>query len=408
MNYIFYIARRITGKDKENFSGPAVKTAIVAIALGLSVMIISVAVLTGFQQQIRDKVVGFGAHIQIDNFGANASFEANPVSKKQDFYPDITDHEGIEHIQVFAYKAGIIKVEDQIQGVVMKGIGNDFDWKYFRSNIVDGDIFEISDSLKSNEVLISRLQAAKLELAVGDDLRMYFLGGSQAQPRGRKFSISGIYETGLEDFDKLYVIGDIAHIQKLNNWDHDQVSGFEIFINDFDRLDELGIYVYDHVDYTLNVQTVREVYPQIFDWLKLLDKNVIVILILMILVSGITMISTLLILVLDRTSMIGVLKALGMRNSSIRKLFLVNASMIIGKGLFWGNLAGILICVVQYYFRIIPLDQASYFVSWVPVKISITYILLINAGTFLVCLLMLLIPSYVITKITPMKAIRFR
>lgn len=408
MNLELLIARRATGKDKENFSGPIVSIAQAAVALGLASMILSISILTGFQREIRDKVIGFGAHIQVDNFDVNASFESKPVSSDQPFYPDLAGKvEGVSHIQVFAYKAGILKTEEQIQGVVLKGVGTDYSWDFFEKYITRGSSFKITDTATSTKVLVSEYLASRLMLETGDPLRMYFLGGENLQPRGRRFEVAGIYETGLEEFDKLYVIGDIKQIRKLNSWRDDEVSGFEIFINDFSELDRITEEIYHIVDYDLNVSNVRELYPQIFDWLKLLDKNVIVILVLMIAVSVITMISTLLILILERTNMIGILKALGMRNYKVRRIFFYNAAGIIGKGLLWGNIAGIIPGLIQHHFGILKLDQASYYLTEVPVNLDILTILVLNAGVFLVCMAMLVFPSLIISRITPLKAIRF-
>ncbi len=407
MNLSLYISRHISSKDKENFSGPAVRIAIISISLGLAVMIISMAVLSGFQGHIRSKVTGFAADITIDNFDENSSYEKTPVSINQTFYPSIQNEDGIKHIQIFALKAGIIKTEDQIQGVVLKGIGPDYDWKFMQDNLVEGHTFHLSDSASSNEILISRYIANKLYLKTGDEVRMYFISGSESQPRGRKFRVSGIYETGLEDLDKVYVLGDIRHIQKLNNWSPDEVSGFEIYIDNFRKLNKMSDLVYSEIPYQLNTQTVVQAFPQIFDWLHLMDMNVVIILVLMVLVAGITMISTLLILILERTNMIGILKALGMTSSGIRRIFLYNSAYIVGRGLFWGNLAGITICLIQYNLKLFPLDQESYYMSYVPIDLQIMPLLLINLGTFLICLLMLILPSYIISRITPIKAIRF-
>jgi lipoprotein-releasing system permease protein len=371
-------------------------------------MILAVAVLIGFQAEIRNKVIGFSAHIQIDNFDSNASYETSPVSIEQSFYPEMEEVEGIRHIQVFALKAGIIKTEDQLHGVVLKGIGPDYDWDFFKKNLIAGSSFQVPDSSISQELLISGRISKKLNLKVGDDVRMYFLSGSEAQPRGRKFIVSGIYETGLEEFDEANVIGDIRHIQSLNNWDSTMVSGFEVFIDDFRKLDAMGEMVYQAIGYDLNAETVTDAYPQIFDWLRLMDINVVIILILMILVAGITIISTLLIMILERTNMIGILKALGIIDNDLRKLFLYLTARIIAKGMLWGNIFGIGIGLVQYYTHIIPLDEASYYISFVPVSLNIIHILLINGATFLICLMMVLIPGYIIGRITPVKAISYR
>ncbi len=407
MNTELFIAKRILSKNKENFSRPIVKIAITSIALGLAVMIIAVAIVTGFQSEIKEKVIGFGSHIQISNYDYNKSFEDSPISKNQSFYPFIDTIEGIKHIQIFANKAGIIKTKDQIQGVVLKGIGADYDWSFFEDKIVEGENFIVNDSVKTDDVILSRSLSKLLKLKTGDDLRMYFVSGSGSQPRGRKFNIIGIYETELEEFDILYVICDIKHIQKLNRWTDDQIGGFEILLDDFDKLEKFANIIYCEIGYDLDAKTIKETNPQIFDWLGLQDMNVVVILVLMVLVAGITMISTLLILIMERTNMIGILKALGSKDISIRKIFLYNASYIIGKGLLWGNIIGIGLCLLQDYFQLITLNQESYYVSYVPVNLSLQSMLVLNAGTFLVCLIMLLIPSLIITRISPVKAIRF-
>lgn len=406
MNFEFFIFKRIIlSKNSENFSKPAVKIAILSIALGLAVMIISVAIVKGFQNQVSEKVIGFGSHIRITKYDENTSFESKPIEKNQAFYPDFYHYPGIRHVQVFATKAGIVKTDEDIQGVVLKGIGSDYDWTFFNDKIIAGRALKIQDTIKSNDVLISKILATRLKLQLNDKLSMYFI---QDPPRMRKFNIVGIYETGLEEFDKMYVMCDIAHVQKLNDWNNHQVAGFEILINDFDDLDQIGKYVYDQIDYTLNSQTIKQLNPQIFDWLELQNINVIIILALMVLVAGMNMISTLLILILERTNMIGILKALGTHNWSIRKIFLYNAAYLIGKGLLWGNVIGIGMCIVQKYTGFLKLSQESYYVSVIPIDFSLTNILIINLGTFGISILMLLIPSYVISKISPVKSIRFK
>jgi lipoprotein-releasing system permease protein len=371
-------------------------------------MILAVAVLIGFQSEIRNKVIGFSAHIQVDNFDSNSSYESAPVPVDQPFYPELEEVEGIRHIQVFALKAGIIKTEDQLHGIVLKGISQDYDWEFFKKHLTAGNILQLSDTGSSNGLLISGAISRKLKLNPGDEARMYFLTGSEAQPRGRKFIVSGIYETGLEEFDDAFVVGDIRHIQALNNWGPGMVSGFEVFIDDFKDLRQMGDLVYQSIGYDLNAVTVTDAYPQIFDWLKLMDINVVIILVLMILVAGITIISTLLILILERTNMIGILKALGIKDNDLRKLFLYLTARIIIKGMIWGNLIGIGIGLLQHFTGIIPLDEESYYISYVPVALNFAHILMINALTFILCLVMVLIPGYIIGKISPVKAIRYQ
>jgi lipoprotein-releasing system permease protein len=405
LNTPFFIAKRILSKNKANFSRPVVRIAILSIGLGLTVMFVAIAILTGFQKEVREKVIGFGAHIQISHYDENSSLETKPISTHQDFYPSLQMVKGIKHIQVYATKAGIIKTTDQIQGIVLKGIGPDYDLSFFSTKMIAGHLIHLSDTGKTNDVMISKNLASLLKLKLNDDIRMYFISGTTTL--GRKFKIAGIYETGLEEFDKVYVLCDIRHIQKLNNWQPDEVGGFEVILDNFKDLDKMGKYVYRRIGVTLDAKTIRDLYPQIFDWLDLQDINVLIILILMVLVSGITMISTLLILILERTNMIGILKALGMSNGGIRRVFLINAAYIIGQGLVWGNLVGGTICVVQQKYGIIKLPQESYYVSVVPINLDLWNILLLNAGTIIVCLSMLLLPSFVTSKISPVKAIRF-
>ncbi|MFH0866776.1 MAG: FtsX-like permease family protein [Bacteroidota bacterium] len=408
MNLEHFISRKIfSAKEKGHLSKPAVNVAIISIVISIAVMIVSVAIVTGFQKEIRDKVIGFGTHIQITKFDSNESLEAQPIEKNQPFYPSFNDVEGIRHIQVFATKAGIIKTNDAMEGAVLKGVGTDYDWSFFQNRIIEGNVPKLNDSTKSKDVIISKLIATRLKLKCNDSIRMYFIMQDQTQPKGRKFHISGIYETGLEEYDKVYVIGDIAQIQKLNKWSKTQVGGFEVLINDFDELDKMSEYVYENISYDLDSKNIKQLNPQIFDWLDLQDMNVIIILVLMILVSAINMISTLLILILERTNMIGTLKALGSKNTGIRKIFLHTSFYLIGKGLLWGNIIAIGLCLIQKYTGVITLSQESYYVSHVPINLNISYILLIDAGTIIVCLIMLIIPSFIISKISPVKAIRF-
>lgn len=407
MNYELFIAKRLLSRDKNNFSKPIVKLAIISIALGLSVMIISVAILTGFQKKIQTKVIGFASHIQISKFDSNSSFEPNPISKNQDFYPCLDTIKGIKHIQVYAIKAGIIKTNEEIEGVVLKGVDSDYDWSFFKKNIIKGNYPEIKKGEKSKDVLISEQLALKLNFDIGDKVRMYFVTSGDVQPRGRVFNVCGIYKTGLEDFDKLYIFCDIANIQKLNRWSDDQIAGFEVLIDNFKDIDKMLSVVYHSIGYDLDALSIKQLYPQIFDWLELQNMNVVIILVLMLLVSGVTMISTLLILIIERTNMIGILKALGSKNKSIRKIFLYNASYLIVKGLFYGNVFGLLLCLLQKYFRIIKLPEETYYVSAVPINLNLFHILYLNAGAFIICFFMLIIPSMIVSKISPIKTIRY-
>lgn len=413
MNLPYFIAERLIKGRKEgtSFSRPINVIAIIGISFGIAVMIIAVAILTGFKKQIREKIVGFGSNIQIVNFDSNLSFETAPIQEGQSFIPKIKKIPGISHIQVFATKAGIIKTDEEIQGVVLKGVGSDFDWSYFESNIVDGEVFTVADSVRTEKVVISKKISDMLRLRIGDSFAMHFV---QDPPRMRKFTVSGIYETSLEEFDKMYVFCDIGHIKRLNNWDDDQISGFEIFIDNFDRLDLLTAAVQDAVGYQIlpdedkfKVINIREKYPQIFDWLNFQDLNVIIIITLMLVVAGFNMISGLLILILEKTNMIGILKALGSEDKTIRKVFLYQAAYLIGKGLLWGNLIGVGLAFIQLKTGIISLDPSSYYIKTVPINLNIVHITLLNVGTMAAIIIMLLVPSKLISRISPVKAIRY-
>ncbi|MCX6334269.1 MAG: ABC transporter permease [Bacteroidia bacterium] len=413
MNLPYFIAQRLIKGRREgtSFSRPINIIAVIGISLGLAVMILAVAILTGFKEQIREKVVGFGSNIQIVKNDSNYSFETVPISEGQDFIPKIKNIPGIKHVQVFATKAGIIKTAEEIQGVVLKGIGSDFDWDYFSSCLVDGKIFTVNDSVRTNMVIISKKISDMLRLKTGDTFAMYFV---QDPPRQRPFTISGIYETSLEEFDKMFVFCDIGHIKRLNGWKDDQISGFEIFIDDFDRLEEMCTKVKDAVGYrisedeeNLKIISIRKKYPQIFDWLDFMDVNVLIIILLMLIVAGFNMISGLLILILEKTNMIGVLKALGSDDNTIRKIFLYQGAYLIGKGLLWGNIIGIGLALLQLKTGIVTLDPSSYFIKTAPVNLNLIHVILLNAGTMAVILIMLLVPSNLISRITPVKAIRY-
>ncbi|MCF8367895.1 MAG: ABC transporter permease [Bacteroidales bacterium] len=408
MRFEIFIASRMFLKNKANFSQPIVRLGAISVALGLAVMTLSIFIVTGFQQQVREKVIGFGSHIVISAYETNTSLESTPLSADQDFYPYLDTIDGIKHIQIFATKAGIIKTDNQIEGLVFKGIGGDFDWDYFDSKIISGESFRIEPSEKSTDIIVSKSTANRLNLHAGEEVRMYFINNDELKPRGRKFTIVGIFETGLEEFDRMYVLGDIKQVQQLNNWTDKQISGFEILINNYEDIDKMGERVNDLIGYNLRSQTIKELQPQIFEWLDLHDMNVFIIIALMILVAGITMISTLLILILEKTSMIGILKALGTKNMSIQKIFLYNAIYIIGKGLIWGNLIAIGLSLTQLQFGIFKLNQESYYVSEVPINFNLMYLLFVNVGTIVVCALMLIVPTYIVTRIKPIKAIRFR
>ncbi len=414
MNLEFFIAKRlVSGKEGKGFvSRSIVNITTFGISLSLAVMIISAAVVTGFKINITSKVVGFGGHIIIENLDSNDSYETNPITENQEYIEDINKLTGIKHMQKFAITAGILKTKDDIQGIILKGVDKDYDWNFFKSNLVEGNLLNISDTGLNNNILISKSLAGLLKLKTGEDVAMYFV---KNPPRMRRFRIAGIYETGLEeDFDKKIVIGDIKHVQALNKWNRDQISGYEITVKDFEQINELKADINAKVGTkfqpdgsALKIQTIKEKYPQLFDWLGLVNINVWIILTLMLLVAGFNVISSLMILILERTSMIGLLTAMGAQSASIRKIFIYESAFLVVKGLGWGNLIGIIICILQYQFHIIKLNQASYFINSVPINLNIIIILLLNAGTLLAVILMMIIPSLVISKISPDSTLRY-
>ena len=413
MSWEFFTAKKIIFQrvNETRISRPIINIAVVGIALGMAVMILSVAIVTGFKDTIRQKVVGFGSYIEITNYDSNNSFENIPIPKNQSFYPDIEKSPEITHIQVFATKAGIIKTDEDFQGIVLKGIDKDYDWRFIKNNLVAGDVMHINDFEKNSGILISEKIADLLHLKLGDKMVIYFI---EDPPRIRKFFIKGIYNTGLEEFDKLFAFVDIKHIQKLNNWTKNQVGGFEITIDDFDHLDDAYNQVFLVAGNTflpdgsrLKVQTILDKYPYIFDWIALFNTNVYVIIILLLMVAGINMSSGILILILERTTLIGTLKALGATNGSVARIFLQVGSIMVGKGLLYGNVLGIILCLVQQYFKLFKLNPESYYVSYVPIHLNFVHVLLLNIGSLVFTSLVLILPTLIIARIKPSKAIKF-
>ena len=409
MNLAYFIAKRlITSKEyKSSISAPIIKIAIIAIALGMIMMIVSVATGIGLQQKIRQKVSAFNGHIIISSYNDNQSdVSTKPISIYQKFYPKFKDVDGINHVQAVAGKGGIIRTETAFEGVIFKGIGKDYKSDNLEEYLVQGKLPNLKANL-NEEVIISEYLANRLGLKLNDNFVTYFMKEDNDGYNLRNFKIVGIYNSGFQEFDANYVIGDIRHIQRINKWKPHEVGSFEVFIDDFDQIDLKGQQVYEETSSTLDSKTIKEKFYYIFEWLKLFDFNIIVILIVMIAVSTINMVVALLVLILERTQMIGILKSLGANNWNIRKIFIYNSFYLITKGLFWGNLIGISLLLLQKYFGIIKLNPESYYVNEAPVDINIFYILLLNIGTVAICLLVLLIPSYIITKISPSKAIRF-
>ena len=410
MNLEYFIAKRlITARDhKSSISAPIIKIAIAAIAIGMIMMIISVATGIGLQQKIRQKVAAFNGHIIITNYDENQSqLSLTPISTHQDFYPKFKNVDGINHVQAVATKSGIIRTETAFEGIIFKGVGKEYRWNNLQEYLVSGKLPNLNNQL-NDEVLISEYLANRLNLKVGDKFNTFFMKEDTNQkPNLRVFKITGIFNSGFQEFDSTYIIGDIRHIQRINKWESDQVGAFEVFVDDFNAIQEKGQEVYEKTGSTLDTQTIVEKYYYIFEWLKLFDFNIIVILVIMIAVATINMVVALLVLILERTQMIGILKSIGANNWAVRKIFLYNAFYLISKGLFWGNLIGVGMLLIQENFGVVKLNPENYYVNEAPVFIDFGTIFLLNIGTVLICLLILLIPSYIITKISPIKAIRF-
>ncbi len=410
MNYEFFLAKRIIGNKsyKSSVSAPIIKIGIAAIAISIIVMLIAIATGIGLEHKIRDKAVAFNGHITISNFDSNESEGAQvPISKVQDFYPKFNAVEGVSHIQAVANKFGIIRTPTDFEGLFLKGVGADYDWRYFKDFLIEGRLPTYTQNY-SNEVLISQYLANRLGFVVGDSFQMYFMKPDPSKPPSiMKYTVVGVFNSGFEELDKTYVIGDINHVQRLSKWEKDQVGSFEVFITNYNDLEQLGNAVYAQTPSTLNAITVKQKYATIFEWIPLFTTNIYAIIGIMIFVGAINMITALLVLILERTQMIGILKALGSSNWSIRKLFLYNASYLIACGLFWGNLIGIGILLLQKQFEFLKLDPSVYYVTVAPVYLDWTYVVFLNLMTFVLCLLMLLIPSFLISKIVPVKAIQF-
>ncbi|WP_019990801.1 ABC transporter permease [Rudanella lutea] len=419
MNVPFFLARRIRQAPIESFSATVTKVGIASIAVGLAVMIVAFAVLFGFKQTIQEKIFLFGAHLQVSKFTANQSYEEAPISTNTRFFREVQSNPGIAHVQAVALKAGILKTPDELAGVVLKGVGTDYNWQLIEQSLVAGRVPAIgTDSARvatgradttagySTEILLSQFLADQLKLKVGESVITYFLGGSQ--PRPRKLTVVGIYMTGLEEFDKQIVLGDLRLIQRLNNWTPDMVGSFELFVRDFDRLDATFRTVFDQIPPDFRLFKVTDQYGPLFDWMVLLDRNTLVFLILILFVASFNMVSVLLVLMMERTPMIGLLKALGSQNTLLRRMFLYVGLNMVGWGLLIGNAVGLGFCFVQDYFKLIPLDPKNYFMSFVPIQWDWGVIGLLNAATLVLIAAVLWIPTLVINRIEPVRALVFK
>lgn len=413
MNFPLFIARRIYSKSdgQRMVSKPAIRIATAGVAIGLAVMIVSVSVVFGFKHTIRDKVVGFGSHIQVGEFMTLQNADQRPVAMTDSMMAALRSTDGVRHVQRFAMRQGILKTDEDFLGVLFKGVGPEFDSTFIHQNIVEGSIPAFSDSSSTNKLLISKSMADKLRLKSGDRIFAYFIDNGV---RARRFDICGIYQTNLSQYDDAICYIDLYTAVKLNGWEPDQVSGAEVSVENFLKIDEVEeIFInkvnrqVDKYGETYSTKTIQELNPQLFSWLELLDLNVWIILALMVAVAAVTMISGLLIIILERTTMIGVLKALGARNKTIRHTFLWFAVFMIGRGLLIGNLLGIGLVLLQRYTGLIKLDPETYYVSTVPVEINIPLIILLNIATLLISLFILIAPSYLISHIQPAKSMRY-
>lgn len=412
MNFEYFLAKRLIkgAAHKISISAPIIKIAITAIALGLIMMLTAIASGVGLKYKIREKVAAFNGHLQISNFDNNTSdVSLVPLSLDQEFYPDFEIVTGVSHVQAVASKGGIIRTDETFEGILAKGVGKDYNWKAFEEYLVEGNLPNFMGDLNA-EVLMSKLMANRLKLTVGDSFYAFFLKDDDVSqlPNQRKFTITGLYDSGFEEFDGVYLFVDIRHIQRMNKWEEDQIGNFEVFLDDFDDLDTKSKEIYGKTLSTLDTRTIVDKFYKIFEWIGLFDFNIFLIIGIVIVVSGFNMITALLVLILERTPMIGILKALGSSNWSIRKVFLYNAAYLIGIGLFWGNLIGLGAIYLQHKFKLLKFpNPQEYYIDYIPVYINIPMVIALNIGVLLLCLLMLLVPSFIITKITPVKAIQF-
>lgn len=434
MNLEIFIVRKIAFSNRKNFSAFIIRIAILAVALSLATMIIATSMVNGFQKEIRNKVLSFWSHLEITPFSLTNSLHEQGIYKYQDFYKNQNIIPEAKHIQVSALKGGLLKTDNDFEGIVLKGVGDDYDWKNFTPYLKSGEIIKTGSENSQRDILISKQTAKRLLLKTGDKVVVTFMGKSI---RNRPFKVKGIYETGLEEFDSKYAMVDIGVIQELNNWGSDTVGGFEVFLKEEnlfknrwrsyfltvfggllsqekynemqrDPLEIIGEEVYSRMENSkLDVQTIKSITPGIFDWLDLQTMNELIILSLMIVVAAINMITALLILILERTNMIGIMKALGAGNVSIRRLFLLYSAVIIAVGLLAGNAFGIGLCLLQQHFHFITLPQESYYLSYAPVAINWSWILFLNTGTVFTTIVLLIIPSMLVSRISPVKAIRF-
>lgn len=392
-------------RKQSGFSRLIINLALSAVCVSVMVMILAICIVKGYQNQVRGKLTGFHAPIQLANLDLNKSFESMPLERDSLLEVLVPQQKGVAFLQTFATKAGIIKTEEAFEGIVLKGVGSDYHWDFLSKNLKEGVLPLLNDSQVSQEILISSLTANRMQFKLGDALFVYFI---QEPPRVRKFKIVGIFDSGMGELDELYAFVDIKQVQKLNNWSKFEVSGYEIGLNQFEDMESMQMSLSEFVPFNMAINTIAEMYPALFDWLKLLDMNVLIILLLMLAVASINMITALLILILERTQMIGLLKAMGAKDRLISEVFIWMAAQIIIKGLFFGNLLGLGLAFFQQKFAWLKLDQKSYYLNQVPIEFDWPLILAINILSFFICLLLLLIPARIVSKVSPVKTIQFK
>lgn len=405
MNLSRFISQRIQKTKSASFTSTVVKVGVASIAIGLAVMIISFAILVGYKQAIKDKLFSLSSHIQVSKITLNQSYEETPMPIKTNFYNNYRQNSKIRHVQAVGNKAGMLKSSEELAGIIIKGVGRDYDWEIFSQNLIEGKKINFSDTTFSNEVIISKRIAERLKIKLSDEVLIYFI---QTPPRVRKVKVVGIYETGLEEFDKNFIIGDLALVQKMNEWDSNTCGHYEIFLKNFDDLEETAKVVTNDIDQDMKATKITEMFPAIFDWLSLLDKNILIVLALILVVACFNMISVLLVMMMERTPMIGMLKALGSDNVQIRKIFVFNGLNIILKGILYGNLIGIGLGLIQYYFRVIPLDPENYYISYVPIEWDWLIVVLLNIATILLIVAVITIPTLIVSKMRVVEALKFK
>ena len=399
------LARRILRDKGDRFSKPIIRLSVFGVSLGMVIMLIAIGVTSGYKQVIEEKVVTMGQHVRISHYDRNYSYEQTPITLNDTLLQVVHGNPDVVAVQPYATKVGIIKTTDQVEGVVLKGVDASFDGRQFARNMVEGDTLQLGDTVADNHIIISKRLAEKLRLKVGDKVRTYFV---QDPPRQRSFTLSGIYETGLPEYDTKFALVDLRHVQKLNDWDSSQVSGIEVLASDYSKMDEVGEQLHHQIDINLKAETVKQIYPEIFDWIALFDTNVSVLLIITTCVCMITMMSVFFIIVLGQTRLIGILKTLGMKTKHVLQTFLVVAGRTLFRGLLIGNAIGLGFGWLQQHFHLVKLNPDTYYVNFVPIKFQFWEVVLLNLGVFAACMLVLVIPAWIISKkISPVKAVQF-